>query len=164
MSMTINKMERRILVLVLAAQGSSEMGKGNWDDTYSLTSGDSRHKARNGYASKIDCEVSAIELINLYNSLKCRKGINRELKVNYYVEGAPDQNGWPSYIVYFDFKYRGMRYQVSFHNPEELVEGSKLIRYVGKGRKTRWNRRIGGSADDIADLCRAYCVCEYICR
>lgn len=164
MSMSINKMEKRILALVLAAQGSSEVGKGYWYDTFLLTSGDSRHKAKNGYASKIDCEVSAIELINFYNSLKYRKGIKRELSVNYFVEEAPDQNGYPSGIVYFEFKYRGTRYQVSFHNPAELLERSRLNLYVGKGRKTRWNRRVGGSMADIENLCRAYYTCESICR
>ena len=146
------KIEKQMLELVLAAQASSEVGKGYYYDTYLLTSGNSKHRARMGYASKIDCEVRAIELINLLNSLKYRYGIKRELTANYFVDGSPDQNGYPSYIVYYDFKIAGMRYQISFHNPEYQVMESKLRKYIGKGRKTRWNRHPGGSQKDISNL------------
>ena len=65
-----------------------------------------------------------------------------------------DQNGYPSYISYFDFKINGKRYQVSFHTPKNL--GKKLEKYVSTGRKTRWDRNPGGSVTACEKLIKYY--------
>ena len=74
-----------------------------------------------------------------------KKAVNliRSTKTNYryWVEKAPDQNGNMSFIIYFDFKLDGERYQISFHSFNKSWES-----YLSSGRKTRWDKRIGGSA------------------
>jgi hypothetical protein len=71
----------------------------------------------------------------------------------YYVSGkTPDQNGFGSVIVYFDVKLEGKRRQVSFHTPWNQVEGTILERLIGSGRKTRWDKNVGGSSDTCYDL------------
>lgn len=71
---------------------------------------------------------------------------------NYFVELAPDQNRYASYIVYFDFKIEGKRFQVSFHTPESLA--SDFIKsHAGKGRKTHWVGKASENFTDSREAC-----------
>ena len=86
---------------------------------------------------------------------------------NYWVVEGPDQNGYPSIIVYFDFKIEGTRYQVSFHNPLNRC-GNELLSYVNTGRATRWRKSIS-SVESCNALQRYYNIPEakseeYICE
>ena len=90
----------------------------------------SRHIYIVGYPTKDGYIKKAVDLI-------------RSTKTNYHywVEKAPDQNGNMSFIIYFDFKLDGERYQISFHSFNKSWES-----YLSSGRKTRWDKRKGGSA------------------
>ena len=96
-----------------------------------------------GYNAKEEFILKSINLIRKNRS-----------QFNYWVEAAADQNGYPSYISYFDFKINGKRYQVSFHTPKNL--GKKLEKYVSTGRKTRWDRNPGGSVMACKKLIEYY--------
>ena len=96
-----------------------------------------------GYDAKEEFILKSINLIR-----------KNKTQFNYWVEMAADQNGYPSYISYFDFKIDGKRYQVSFHTPKNL--GKKLEKHVSTGRKTRWNKNPGGSVMGCQALIKYY--------
>lgn len=71
---------------------------------------------------------------------------------NYFVEFAPDQNGYASFIIYFDFKVEDKRFQVSFHTPESIA--SDFIKsHAGKGRKTHWVGKANKNFTDPREAC-----------
>lgn len=132
------KNARRIARLVVLAQDASDAGKGKNQicDTEM-----SRRYAATGYGAKLHYIIAALKAINA----------NRPCGWHYYVEASPDQNGHASYIAYFQYKdAEGVRYELSFHTPWEL--GAELRPFLGKGRKTHWNGRIGGAAADANAL------------
>jgi hypothetical protein len=96
-----------------------------------------------GYDAK---EEFILKIINLIRKNKTH--------FNYWVTKDSDQNGYPSYISYFDFKIEGKRFQVSFHTPKTI--GKKLEKYVSTGRKTRWDRNPGGSVMACQKLIEYY--------
>ena len=132
-----SKVDRQIARAIVMAQLSSDSGKGfHWEDG-TPTPANSRAANDLGYTLKLPEIIRAIRMIN---SVK-------ETVWRYYVEQAPDQNGHDSYIVYFETKDEsGNRIQISFHNP--AWKSQELACWAGKGRKTRWNRCVGGSRDD----------------
>lgn len=69
----------------------------------------------------------------------------RHSNVSYKIEKGPDQNGYPSNIIYFEFKVKGELYQFSFHQPrgKKLPQGNSSI---------KWNRRIGGCQQAYKEL------------
>lgn len=90
-----------------------------------------------GYTAKESYIIRAIDLIRSNKS-----------DFRYYVsEITDDQNGYDSIITYFDFKFNGVRKQISFHTPLNSARESGLATIAGTGRKTRWNRQIGGSKE-----------------
>ena len=133
-----------ILREIALAQASSDAGKGISAKSFNRIGG--RNTARKGYADKVTHQVRAITAIS--KTPRCG--------INYYVIREGDQNGFPSVLVYFEIK-RGVvgnnePLQLSFHNPQWC--SSPLVRFVGKGRPTRWDHQLGGSrkaASLIAD-------------
>ena len=113
---------------IIDAQRASDGGKGimalpeNWASAA-------------GYAAKPVLIRKALQIIDSHP----RMGIN------YYVLSEDDQNGYPSILVYFEFKVDGKRCQVSFHNPSNPETFQTLGKWVGKGRPTRWNKLDVGS-------------------
>ena len=95
-----------------------------------------------GYGTKDGYILQAIRLISS----------RKESGYNFYVEAAPDQNGYDSYVIYFDFKIEGKRHQVSFHT----FSDKKFAAYVGKGRKTHWDHNLGGSRESCHLLIEKY--------
>ena len=125
---------KRIAQMVVLAQDASDAGKGkNQLDETKM----SRRYSATGYDAKLHYILSAIKLINS----------SRPCGWNYYVIKSPDQNGYPSYITYFQYKDSGnTRYELSFHTPWDI--GYELYPFLGKGRKTHWNgKRCGSLAD-----------------
>lgn len=57
---------------------------------------------------------------------------NPHSRIKYKIENRPDQNGYDSLILYFEFNYKGEHYQFSFHN----------FNFKTFGRKTRGNKNI----------------------
>lgn len=128
-----------ILREILLAQAASDSGKFHRSDAMSYSSGiRGAYKTISlGYGRKAEHQVKAIEAIN--KMPRCG--------INWCVVIEDDQNGFPSILVYFELS-KGVigndkRLQVSFHNP--LGEKKAFSSFIGKGRKTRWNKEIGGS-------------------
>lgn len=141
--MTNNSVEAMIALRIIQAQASSDAGKGL--NRLSLEPDKARPCEVLKYSFKVKPILEAIKLIR-----------TNKTHFNYWVEESPDQNGYDSIIVYFDFKINGSRYQVSFHNP--LNTSGELKKYISTGRKTRWNKNLGGSFDACQELQRYYSI------
>lgn len=88
-----------------------------------------------GYGLKQALIIRALRMIDT----------NPLMGISYWVEYAPDQNGFNSVLVYFEWKEDNRRFQVSFHNPAR--KAGELFKWVGKGRQTHWNHKMGGSRE-----------------
>ena len=120
--------ERQIAKAIVQAQMASDRGK-----SISELGGSSRLSRgpkKLGYGIKVDYIVSAIKLI------RC----NSRGSFNYYVVAAPDQNRYPSVLVYFDIRLPDTRVQVSFHTP--MGKADQLKPYIGTGRRTHWRKSV----------------------
>jgi hypothetical protein len=120
---------------IVAAQAASDAGKGIKE----IDGRCARHSKHDKYACKPAYIVKAIDLICTSKS-----------DFRYYVAETDDQNGYPSIIVYFEFKIDGERYQVSFHTPSRRA--GVLTKYSNTGRKTRWDKKYGGSRTSCLKL------------
>lgn len=126
-----NSIEKEISRNIILAQIASDTGKNL--ETVNLEIKGS-HGARDlGYGIKINYILTVIKLIR-----------KNKTQFSYWVEESPDQNGYGSVVVYFEFPLWGEMLQVSFHTPESLVP-REMWRLVNTGRPTVWNGIIGGS-------------------
>lgn len=132
-------MKRRVIRCICDAQLASDINKRGEVTTHRC-----REAQHMGYGNKPMYIQRALQLID-----SCPR-----MGINYYVVAEGDQNGYPSVLVYFDIRENGKRYQISFHNP--MGKAEMLIPYIGKGRKTRWNKEIGGSRNACNELSRLY--------
>ena len=137
---------RYVLREIVLAQAASDAGKNI--DTYELNgAGNVRATTRFRYGRKNEHIVNAI--VALTKMPRCG--------INWYAERTPDQNGYPSILVYFDIARNTVenceRLQISFHSP--LQQAGELAKFAGKGRKTRWSKDLGGSrraAEQLAQI------------
>lgn len=127
-----------ILKNICLAQVASDGGKGK-NSCHDIKVRGNKYAFYKGYAEKDNYILKALALLT--TSPRCG--------INFYIEKKPDQNGYASLIAYFDIKIKDERYQVSFHSP---YNKSKLHSYVGKGRKTRWTKEVGGSREACIEL------------
>lgn len=125
-----NSIEKEIARNVVLAQVASDSGK-KLEATVEVKG--SRGAKDLGYGLKVNYIMTAIKLIR-----------KNKTQFSYWVESAPDQNGYGSVIVYFEFQLWGEILQVSFHTPESLVP-REMWKLVNTGRPTVWNGIIGGS-------------------
>ena len=142
-------LDKRIARAIIAAQLCSDGGKRDRrliSKIIRFSSDDYFWKTQwsKGYSRKTFWLNRAIQMID------CSK----EQTYHYWVENNPDQNGYPSTIVYFDFKIDGRRHQVSFHTPANQVIGE--LERNKSGRKTRWDKEIGGSREAAYLLFQKY--------
>lgn len=126
----INSIEKEISKNIVLAQISSDTGKQLETD---LEVKGSRGAKSLGYGLKVKYIMTAIKLIR-----------KNKTQFSYWVEASPDQNGYSSVVVYFEFPLWGNMLQVSFHTPENLVP-REMWRLVNTGKYTSWNGIIGGS-------------------
>lgn len=71
---------------------------------------------------------------------------------NFYTNKEGDQNGYPSVLTYFQYSdEHGNRYDICFHTPLYQAENS-FAEFIGKGRRTHWNGKIGGARRDCQKL------------
>ena len=126
----VNSIEKEISKNIILAQVASDSGK-KLEATVEIKG--SRGARDLGYGLKVNYIMTAIKLIR-----------KNETQFSYWVEEAPDQNGYGSVIVYFEFQLWGEILQVSFHTPESLVP-REMWKLVNTGRPTVWNGIIGGS-------------------
>lgn len=138
----MSRNDRMIAKAIISAQYCSDAGKGRM---IAFGEHDEPHSMRGPKHMKYDCKVNfilrAIKLIDGSKSI-----------FRYYVTEEPDQNGYPSILVYFftTKKSCGEKLQVSFHSPAMLA--GELKKYIGKGTVCRWDKRIGGSQEDCDKL------------
>ena len=66
--------------------------------------------------------------------------------------------GKKSIVTFFDIKLPNDRMQISFHTPIINPESKQLSKWVGKGRKTRWSARHGGSRSCAERLTELFCL------
>ena len=125
-----NSIEKEISKNIILAQVASDSGK-KLEATVEIKG--SRGAKDLGYGLKVNYIMTAIKLIR-----------KNKTQFSYWVESAPDQNGYGSVIVYFEFQLWGEILQVSFHTPESLVP-REMWKLVNTGRPTVWNGIIGGS-------------------
>jgi hypothetical protein len=132
----IRKKHRMIAKAIVQAQIASDAGK-NLQSSYGFRTHDHMYRSPEhfGYDLKVDMILRAIKLID-----------SSKTYFRYYVEKCRDQNGYPSILVYFQYKHPKKSIgtiQVSFHSP--LNKAGELKNLVGKGTVMRWNKQIGGS-------------------
>lgn len=125
-----NSIEKEIARNVVLAQVASDSGK---KLEASVEIKGSRGARDLGYGIKINYILTALKLIR-----------RNKTQFSYCAEESPDQNGYGSVIVYFEFPLWGEILQVSFHTPESLVP-REMWQLVNTGRYTEWNGVIGGS-------------------
>lgn len=133
--MDINKYIAKQIVF---AQSASNVGKDLFRDY------DSRGTLYCGYDIKPQYIKRAIDAINSTS----------KTRFTYYVVSEPDQNGYASILVYFEWKGPLGLNQVSFHNPPRTAP--VLGKYLGKGTPTGWNGIRGGSLRAVEYLVRQY--------
>lgn len=148
-------LDKRIARAIIAAQLCSDGGKRDrrlLTKIIRFTVDDNFWKEQwvKGYPRKTFWIDRAIQMID------CSK----EQTYHYWVEDSPDQNGYNSVIVYFDFKIDGRRHQVSFHTPENKITG--VLKDKNKsGRKTRWDKQIGSSRQAAYLLFQKYFITDW---
>ena len=128
---------------ILMAQDASDAGKGH--RRYGAAYYPGWNNARvMGYSLKQAMIIRALRMIDT----------SPPMGISYWVEYAPDQNGFDSVLVYFEWKEDRRRFQVSFHNPAR--KAGDLLQWVGKGRQTHWNHKMGGSRESCDYLNAKY--------
>lgn len=126
-----------VIKAICKAQIASDAGKG----VYELACKKDKHAVNTAYLSKENYILQALGVLTK----------SKLTNINYWCEKTGDQNGYPSIIVYFDIKINNKRKQVSFHTPLNQASGA-LLKYISTGRKTRWDKKIGGSRDACRQL------------
>ena len=126
-----------VIKAICKAQIASDAGKG----IYTLSCKNDKNAVNTAYLSKENYILQALGVLTK----------SEVTNINYWCEKAGDQNGYPSIIVYFDIKINNERKQVSFHTPLNRAS-ENLLKYVSTGRKTRWDKKIGGSQDTCRQL------------
>lgn len=124
---------------IIDAQAGSDTGKGIETVGGRVT----RLGRHNGYACKPG------EILRAVNAIKHSKSPS----FRYYVKAEGDQNGYPSILVFFEFKFEPEEKwrQISFHTPWNRAPKA-LKELAGSGSKTRWNRVPGGSYRECENL------------
>lgn len=131
------KKRNQIIRAILMAQVASDAGKGITDYGIRLPRPDFIEARKSGYEGKPLYEYIAISLIRFSNPCD----------INYWVS--------EDLLVYFDIKYNGQRYQISFHNPSD--DGEDYLRqFAGTGRKTRWTEIPDGSRIAAEELSKIF--------
>ena len=126
-----------VIKAICKAQIASDAGKG----IYKLACKKDKNAVNTAYLSKENYILQALGVLTK----------SKLTNINYWCEKTGDQNGCPSIIVYFDIKINNERKQVSFHTPLNRASET-LLKYVSTGRKTRWDKKIGGSQDTCRQL------------
>lgn len=126
-----------VIKAICKAQIASDAGKG----IYKLACKKDKNAVNTAYLSKENYILQALGVLTK----------SKLTNINYWCEKTGDQNGYPSIIVYFDIKINNKRKQVSFHTPLNRASEA-LLKYVSTGRKTRWDKKIGGSQDTCRQL------------
>jgi hypothetical protein len=140
---------KETLRAIVMAQAASDFGKGRYPNpSHKLRPRRWKGAQKMAYAIKVQEIVRALKMIDT----------NPRMGINYYVTIDKDQNGKKSIVTFFDIKLSNDRMQISFHTPIINPESKQLSKWVGKGRKTRWSARHGGSRSCAERLTELFCL------
>ena len=140
---------KETLRAIVMAQAASDFGKGRYPNpSQKLRPRRWKGARKMAYAIKAQEIVRALKMIDS----------NPPMGINYYVTIAKDQNGKESIITFFDIKLPDDKLQISFHTPSNSQESEQLSKWIGKGRKTRWSARHGGSRSCAERLTQRFCL------
>jgi hypothetical protein len=64
-------------------------------------------------------------------------------EAGFFVEKKPDQNGYDSFVVYFELDGK----QLSFHCPNREAKRLAIAKYVKASHSIEWDGKLGGSRD-----------------
>lgn len=117
--MTLN---RYIAKQICIAQICSDAGKGIRELSFENDKTTLYKSVESRYAGK---DIAIQRAISKINSLGNKSGFH------FYVTNKSGMSYYP-YIIYFDFKVNGKRYQVSFHSGNDIFE-----KYIKKGTSHR---------------------------
>ena len=136
----LTKVQRQILRAIVEAQQRSDFAKYQpWYFDEAVTNPNCGPH-RTAYDDKLDYIVRALKMLDK----------TPPFGVSYWLSIEDDQNGFPSVVTLFRIRRPEGNFQVSFHTPWHLAD--PLMSWIGKGSKTRWNKRIGGSRADAKEL------------
>lgn len=115
----MNNIDKTIIYHILEAQKYSDAAK----------------RANSYYSSQ---RIYGLKDRHLVEAVRALEGA-RNSRISWKIEHKPDQNGYPSIIIYFEFKIQGKQIQFSFHN-------FNWKRFpVEKGKNSiQWNGEISG--------------------
>ena len=119
--MSVKEVNKKIAELILRAQNASDGGK-----LFSVISFSRKGLKDNhiGYKTKDACIAQAINLISK---------TGRQSAFRYFV--TDDKTAAAYFMVYFETRVNGQKYQVSFHSYD-----NNLVKYVQK-RHTKWDQK-----------------------
>lgn len=137
---TLSKVQKQILRAIVEAQQRSDRAKVHCWYLDEQVHGANHGPFAKAYDDKLWYIVRALKMIDR----------TPPFGVTYWLEEDLDQNGHPSVITLFRIRRPEGNFQISFHTPARLAW--PLLPWLGKGSKTRWNRRIGGSRIDAKEL------------
>jgi hypothetical protein len=131
--MNKNRRNKEIASLILRAQNASDGGKGIHAFPEARKA---RHDNAAGYPAKDKFIILALQMI-------AQGGSNFKFSVQKFKEDWDEEEVY--YIVYFETKILGIKYQVSFHNFSEELE-----KYVKRSFRLKWDHGISrDSAETI---------------
>ena len=137
--------QKNIIYHIVATQVASDGGKKDsrkGNPKINIKNGKNYYHL--GYEAKVPLLIKTIKLIN--SAPRCG--------INYFIEkNKGDQNGYPSTIVYFEIKINNKKWQVSFHTPAHQADELDIL---PSGRKTRWDKKKGGSYAACKELKALY--------
>lgn len=140
---------KECLRAIAMAQSASDFAKGRYEHpSKQLRPRRWKCARKMGYSIKVLEIVRALKMIDS----------NEPMGINYYVTIDNDLKGNKSIITFFDIKLPGDKLQISFHTPANNPESKPLLKWVGKGRKTRWHPKYGGSRSCAERLIKRFCL------
>lgn len=137
---SLTKVQKQILRAIVEAQQRSDRAKSTFWYSEEVVRGVNWGPHHKAYDDKLMYIIRAIKMIDK----------TPPFGVTYWLTTEDDQNGFPSVVSYFRIRRPEGNFQVSFHTPWHLAD--PLMPWIGKGSKTRWNGRIGGSRIDAKEL------------
>lgn len=123
-------MDKRIATAIILAQIASDAGKGDYElAEYCNRLVEAYGAKEKGYRKKDDYIRKAIALIRHYGAKEVYYHVQMDEKIR------QNRNGDPAFIIYFNWKIDGKRYQASFHS------FGNWYQYLGGSCRTHWDRR-----------------------
>ena len=143
----MNKLQKEIILELVAAQASSDGGKDIYKELWETTGFIDDFEY--GYPAKDYHIQRAITLIrkNKSNNVKFYYNVKFDKT---YCSFYNSENTY-LYIVYFNIQIEGKRYQISFHTLHRINDVMNDFEIKSKSCSTRWNKKVN-SRDTALEL------------